>query len=229
MDLPADTDSADDGSVPADAHLSVLELPVAADGACMAPRSVAAAIEALSTALRDPQTRVIVLGLRPQAQDGASGSVDALHDLLLALWDSDKPIVAALDADTSGAGLGLALACDLVVAARGIHLRIDPALLRSGRCAAACWLAGRRLPAAAAAALAMGWAIDSARAHALGLVLELAAPQMALQQARQIGRRLAQQSPQHLAQSKQLLRSCREQTLAQHLDDERLRWLRDTA
>jgi enoyl-CoA hydratase/carnithine racemase len=45
--------------------------------------------------------------------------VDGLHDLVRALRSSAVPVIAAVEGGAAGAGLSLALACDLLVAAKG--------------------------------------------------------------------------------------------------------------
>lgn len=222
---------------PVEDPISVLELPVAADAAQIPASALAAAIEALSTALRDPDIRVLVLVLRPPRQPEPDApahappaqQVDALHDWLLALWESDKPTLAALDSDLGGAGLALALACDLLVAARDVRLRLSPDLQAAGRVAAASWLAARRLPSPQAAALALGCELDAPRAHAFGLLAELAEPGLARERAVQLASRIARAPGPLLAAVKQQLTQGATQSLAQALADERARCLRGSA
>lgn len=212
-----------------DSRISVLQLAVADDAADMPAAAVAAGIEALSTALRDPDIRVIVLGLRTQPPAPASttgAEPDALHDWLLALWESDKPTLAALDAPIGGSGLALALACDMLVAGRDVRMHLAPGLQRDGRSAAATWLAARRLPSAQATALALGCELDAQRAHALGLVLELTPQGLALERALDVARGIAAEPADLVREIRQRLLASREQSLGQALADERQRWLR---
>jgi len=87
----------------------------------------------------DPQVRAIVLtgaggffcsggnvrGIR-KSREGtiaqASRNTDALNAMILAMRACPKPIVAAVEGAAAGAGLALALACDLIVAAEGAKL-----------------------------------------------------------------------------------------------------------
>ncbi len=219
--------------VPNEPRLSLLELSVSADAGAMPTSAIAAGIEALSTALRDPDIAVVVLALRchdgePAQAPATPAQVDAMHDWLLALWDSDKTTVAALDGDADGAALALALACDLLVASREARLRLQPRLQHAGRAAAAGWLAAQRLPGAAASALCLGCELDAPRAHAMGLVAELAPARTAREQAMALARRLAGQPPQALAGVKRQLAARAPQGLAAVLAEERARWLGGT-
>ncbi|MDE2120972.1 MAG: hypothetical protein KGJ64_09785 [Betaproteobacteria bacterium] len=215
-----------------DSCISVLQLPVCADAADMPAAAVAAGIEALSTALRDPDIRVIVLGLHAQpaaAGNAAHAHPDALHDWLLALWESDKPTVAALNAPIAGTGLALAMACDMLVAGRDVRMHLPPRLQLAGRSPAATWLAWQRLPRAEATALALGRELDAPRAHALGLVLDLTAPGLALEGALDVARRIAAEPGDVLGGVRQRLAACSTQDLSRVLVDERERWLRGRA
>jgi 2-(1,2-epoxy-1,2-dihydrophenyl)acetyl-CoA isomerase len=56
-------------------------------------------------------------GSMPAAPATAARLVDAFHGCLRAIRTMDKPVIAAVQGSVAGGGLGLALACDLVVAA----------------------------------------------------------------------------------------------------------------
>ncbi|OIR02733.1 putative enoyl-CoA hydratase echA8 [mine drainage metagenome] len=161
-----------DETASADARVCVLNLQLGSAGPAMTPETAHAGIEALSTALRDPDIGVIVLTgsaeqfcagvpapARPAGEmprDGnAPAFIDALHDWLLALRESDKLTIAAVEGQASGAGLALALACDLIVAARHARFVLPAAGQASGRNAGALWLAAQSLPRSALAELSL--------------------------------------------------------------------------
>jgi 3-hydroxyacyl-CoA dehydrogenase len=152
--------------------------PVNALGAA----SIAPVIEGLDAAIRDTAVTAIVLrGAGGNFSGGADmkgfgkAASPTLRDLLDVLEASPKPVVAALDGHVLGGGLELALSCDYRVAAPRARLAL-PEIKRGLLPGAG---GTQRLPRliGAEAALEMilgGEPIDATRAHALGLVDELA-------------------------------------------------------
>ena len=234
----------DDEPATADARVCVLNLQLGGAGPAMTPEAAHAGIEALSTALRDPDLGVIVLTgsaeqfcagvsapVRPGGEVASDGNalafIDALHDWLLALRESDKLTIAAVEGQASGAGLALALACDLIVAARHARFVLPAAGQATGRNAGALWLAAQTLPRGALAELSLlDAAMPAERAHALGLVCKLTEPGLALQQATQLARAAAQREPAALAALKGQVTRAMEQPLHAILAEERDLWLR---
>ena len=90
---------------------------------------------------------------------------------------SDKPLIAAVEGFAVAGGLEVALACDLIVAAKGTRLGI-PEVKRSLVAAGGGLLRlPRVLPRNVAVELALtGEAIDAERAYALGMVNRLTEP-----------------------------------------------------
>jgi enoyl-CoA hydratase/carnithine racemase len=133
---------------------------------------------------RDPAVRVAVLTgagraftagmdvhvLRDLDVAGARGLITALHETIASVHEAPFPVIAALNGPCLGAGLELALACDLRVAAAeatlglpevrvGVPSVIEAALLP--------WLVG---PGRAAEMLLSGEAVPASRALDWGLV-----------------------------------------------------------
>ncbi|WP_205698879.1 crotonase/enoyl-CoA hydratase family protein [Conexibacter sp. SYSU D00693] len=116
------------------------------------------------------------------------------------------PLVAAIEGFAVAGGLEVALACDLVVAAKGAKLGIPEA--KRGLVAAGGAL--RRLPRLLPAPIAMelaltGELITAERAHALGAVNRLAEPGEALTEALALAQTIAANGPLALTASKQVL------------------------
>jgi enoyl-CoA hydratase len=119
---------------------------------------------------------------------------------------SRKPLIAAVEGFALAGGLEVALACDLIVAARDAQLGIPE--VRRGLTAAAGGLLRlpQRLPPSVAAELAFtGEPIDAVRAHALGLVNRLAEPGDALDVALELAATIAANGPLAVLASKRVL------------------------
>jgi len=117
-----------------------------------------------------------------------------------------KPLIAAIEGFAVAGGLEVALACDLIVAARGAKLGI-PEVKRSLVAAGGALL---RLPRALPRNLAMelaltGEPIDAERAHQLGLVNRLSEPGEALAGALELAGAVAANGPLALAATKEIM------------------------
>jgi enoyl-CoA hydratase len=117
-----------------------------------------------------------------------------------------KPLIAAIEGFAVAGGLEVALACDLIVAARGARLGI-PEVKRSLVAAGGGLLRlPRVLPRNIAMELALtGEPIDAERGFALGLVNRLADPGHALDGALELAGVIAQNGPLGLAATKRIL------------------------
>jgi enoyl-CoA hydratase/carnithine racemase len=119
---------------------------------------------------------------------------------------SDKPLIAAIEGFAVAGGLEVALACDLIVAARGARLGV-PEVKRSLVAAGGALLRlPRVLPRNVANELALtGDPIDAERAYELGLVNHLAEPGQALDMALQLAEKIAANGPLALAATKRVM------------------------
>jgi enoyl-CoA hydratase len=117
-----------------------------------------------------------------------------------------KPVIAAVEGFAVAGGCEIALACDLIVAARGARFGV-PEVKRSLVAAGGALLRlPRKLPAGVAMELALtGDPIDAERAHALGLVNALAEPGGALDAALELAGRIAANGPLALTATKRIL------------------------
>ena len=143
--------------------------------------------------------KAFVAGERPYVEGRGFGG--------LAERASDKPLIAAIEGFAVAGGLEIALACDLVVAARGARLGI-PEVKRSLVAAGGALLRlPRRIPFGVALELALtGEPIDAERGYELGLVNRLAEPGAAVGAALELARAIAANGPLALAASKRILR-----------------------
>ncbi len=117
-----------------------------------------------------------------------------------------KPLIAAIEGFAVAGGLEVALACDLIVAARGAKLGI-PEVKRSLVAAGGALLRlPRRIPYHLAMELALtGDPIIAERAAELGLVNRLAEPGMAVETALGLAADIAANAPLALVASKRIL------------------------
>ena len=117
-----------------------------------------------------------------------------------------KPLIAAIEGFAVAGGMEIALACDLIVAARDARFGIPE--VKRGLVAAGGALIRlpRRIPYHLAVELALtGELIDAERAHAVGLVARLAEPGGAVAAARELAGTIAANGPLAVAASKRIL------------------------
>jgi enoyl-CoA hydratase len=134
-----------------------------------------------------------------------------------------KPLIAAVEGFAVAGGFEVALACDLVVAARDARLGI-PEVKRSLVAAGGALLRlPRRMPYHVAMELALtGDPIDAARGYELGVVNRLAEPGQAVAVARELAAAIARNGPLALDASKQILQSALDWTEAEGWERQRV-------
>jgi enoyl-CoA hydratase len=118
----------------------------------------------------------------------------------------EKPLIAAVEGWAVAGGFEIALACDLIVAARDARFGIPE--VKRGLVAAAGALIRlpRRIPYHLAVELALtGDPIGAERAHAMGLVSRLAEPDCAVVVARELAATIAANGPLAVAATKRIL------------------------
>jgi 2-(1,2-epoxy-1,2-dihydrophenyl)acetyl-CoA isomerase len=196
--------------------------------------------DAFAQALREaqaPEVRAVLLtgaggafcGGQDLEEAVAPGAPGPRHRLgtywnpnLLALRALEKPVVAAVEGAAAGAGVGLALACDVRVLAEGATL--VPAFSAIGLVpdAGTSWFAVTLLGYARAFAwLTSGRRIDASEALALGLADEIFPATELLDRGRERARALAAIPGRSAELTKRLLQSASSATLAEQLDLER--------
>ena len=119
---------------------------------------------------------------------------------------SEKPLIAALEGFAVAGGLEVALACDLIVAARGARLGIPEVTRGLVAVGGALLRLPRRIPYHVAMELALtGEPIDAERAAQLGLVNRLVEPGEALAAAIELAGRISANGPLAVAAAKRIL------------------------
>ncbi|APW38530.1 enoyl-CoA hydratase [Rhodoferax koreense] len=205
----------------------------------LGPEIYAAGVEALSVAESSPDVRSVVItgegstfcaggnllrlkesrALSPQVP---AQSVESLHNWIEAIRTFPKPVIAAVEGAAAGAGFSLALACDLVVAARNAVFVMAYSNVALSPDGGASWSLSRALPRQLAAELLLlGERMPPERLHSLGLVNRLVDAGQALAEALALAERLNARAPNALASIKELVNDAPGNTLTQQLASER--------
>jgi len=147
--------------------------------------------------------KAFVAGERPWVGDrGFAGIVQRA---------SRKPLIAAVEGFAVAGGFEIALACDLLVAARNAKFGV-PEVRRSLVAAGGALLRmPQRMPYALAMELALtGDQIEAQRGHELGIVNRLTEPGQAVDVALELAERIAANGPLALAATKEVLQAQRD-------------------
>ena len=191
---------------------------------------------AIRRADRDPAVRAIVLTgagrafcagqdlkerLEPDAPPLETELRERYNPLVLAMRESDTPIVGAINGVAAGAGASLALACDLLVIAEGASIRLAFGRIGLVPDSGATWLLPRLVgPSRAAAIALLDEPISSGQAVELGLALKAVPAADVLAEAQAVAGRLASFAPRALALTKRALRHAQETSFSDTLEYE---------
>jgi enoyl-CoA hydratase/carnithine racemase len=145
--------------------------------------------------------------------------LEGLHDLIRAVRDCPKPVIAAVEGAAAGAGLSLALACDMLVAAKNSMFSV--AYIKVGLTpdgGATAFLAEFVSRQVLTELCLTGERLSGERLHALGAVNRLAEPGQAVDVARALAQQIAKGPELATARIKQLCSGAVHNTLAQQLE-----------
>ena len=205
----------------------------------LGPDMYAAGVEALNAAESNPEVRCVVLtgegevfcaggnlqrlqANRQKPPQAQAQSIESLHNWVEAIRAFPKPVVAAVEGPAAGAGFSLALACDLIVAARNAVFVMAYSSVALSPDGGGSWSLARALPRQLAAELLLGGErVGAQRLHELGVVNRLADEGQALSTALAMAEKLNARAPNALASVKELLNDAPNQTLPQQLAQER--------
>ena len=153
--------------------------------------------------------------------DNRRARIEDLHATIRAIRACPRPVIAAVEGGAAGAGLSIALACDLLVAAEdaafaAAYVRVG--LVPDGGLTA---LLARRVPASFAARMCLtGDPVPAPALAAMGVVTDLAAPGQAVARAAELAARLAQGPAAAQAAIKRLLADATAQSFDDQLNRE---------
>ena len=205
----------------------------------LGPEIYAAGVEALSVAESSAEVRSVVITgegsmfcaggnlQRLQENRGLPASVQAqsvesLHNWIEAIRTFPKPVIAAVEGAAAGAGFSLALACDLIVAARNAVFVMAYSNVALSPDGGASWSLSQALPRQLVAEILMlGERMAPDRLFALGLVNRLAEAGQALADALVLAERLNARAPNALSSIKELVGEAPQATLTRQLGSER--------
>ena len=211
----------------------------------LGPEMYAAGVEALNGAENNSEIRSVVLvgegawfcaggslqrllGNREREPAVQAESIEALHNWIDSIRTFPKPVIAAVEGAAAGAGFSLAMACDMIVAARDAVFAASYSSVALSPDGGLSWHLAQMLPRQIASEwLMLGGRIEAARLHALGVVNELTENGQALAAALALAQRVGERAPNSLASIKELLSDGRGATLSAQLSQERDHFVRN--
>jgi 2-(1,2-epoxy-1,2-dihydrophenyl)acetyl-CoA isomerase len=154
--------------------------------------------------------------------DLGAGLDQRFNPMIRAMRELPKPIVAAVNGVAAGGGANLALACDIVLAARSA--RFDQAFVRISLLPdlGGTWFLPRSVGDARARALAMlGSSLTAEEAERMGMVWQVVEDAVLMDEAGKLARRLAAGPTLAYAAIKQAINAAASNSLDRQLDLER--------
>jgi enoyl-CoA hydratase/carnithine racemase len=145
--------------------------------------------------------------------------IGRLHEQIRALRACPKPVIAAVEGGAAGAGMSLALACDMLVAAENAFFTMAYIKVGLSPDGGATAFLSEFLPRQQMMELCLlGERIPAARLHALGAVNRLVAPGSALEEAVKLAERIAGGPANAAARIKRLCENAGHASLDAQLD-----------
>lgn len=205
----------------------------------LGPEIYAAGVEALNAAESNPEVRSVIItgasGLfsaggnlqRLQANrqlppEHQAQSIEGLHNWIEAIRAFPKPVIAAVEGAAAGAGFSLALACDLIVAARDSLFVMAYSNIALSPDGGGTWSLSRALPRQLASELLLcGERISAERLHSLGVVNRVSESGQAMTVALALADNINARAPNALTSIKELLGEADGHNLNQQLALER--------
>ena len=141
-----------------------------------------------------------------------------VHRTAKTLNSVEKPTIACMSGSAIGAGLDLALLCDIRLADTSV--RLSESYIKIGMVpgAGGAWLLPRLIGTAAALDMLLaGTVVDATRALSLGLVDEVCEPSMLRKRAIELARSLGSHAPVQTAMITRLVRQSRHEDFDTHL------------
>jgi 2-(1,2-epoxy-1,2-dihydrophenyl)acetyl-CoA isomerase len=159
----------------------------------------------------------------PDGKPDVGTAMDRLFNpMMRRIRDLPKPVIAAVNGVAAGGGANLALAADIVIAARSA--RFDQAFVRISLIPdlGGTWFLPHNVGDAAARALAMlGTSVPAEKAEQMGMIWQVVDDAALMEEARSLAKRMAAGPTLSYAAIKHALNSAGTNSLSQQLDLER--------
>lgn len=148
-------------------------------------------------------------------------NIGKLHDLIRAIRACPKPVIAAVEGGAAGAGLSIALACDLVVSASDAKFTVAYVKVGLTPDGGATAFLSEALPRQLVNEMCLfGDSMGAERLFAAAAINRLVEPGTALDEARKLADRFAQGPAHSMARIKYLVSRAKASTLDAQLDRE---------
>ncbi|GAA6208468.1 enoyl-CoA hydratase [Cognatishimia sp. WU-CL00825] len=148
-------------------------------------------------------------------------NINRLHDIIRAIRACPKPVISAVEGGAAGAGLSIALACDMVVSAekaKFVLAYVRAGLVPDGGVTRTLM---QMLPRATVAKMAMmAKPLLAERLYDLGAITEIVAKGAAMDTARGLAAELSTGPERAIASIKTLMNQAEDATMEAHLDTE---------
>lgn len=160
----------------------------------------------------------IITGSGEKSFSAGADLTDAEHMVQPEEWEAEyvraltsitKPLIAAVNGYCLGAGLAIALACDIRIASENAYFGTPDQKLNTVDCFASLALASMIPKAVAMEILLTGEMIDAREAYRVGLVNRVTSPDTLMDEANAFAEKILQNGPLALRACKELVNRCR--------------------
>lgn len=192
-------------------------------------------LAACQAASKDRDIRVVVISgegrafiaggdlaaMKRSPVETAQALIDPMHGGIALLAAMHAPVLASLHGAVAGGGLGVALACDLAIAAEGTRFNLAYANIGASSDCSTSWALPRLVGMRRAMEIALlGDTFDAAEALRIGLINRVVPAASLQEETEKLALRLANGAPLALGRLKRLIRDSLERDLQAQLDAE---------